>query len=174
MRTPTTRRRALALSGAAAAGLLAGGCSDGDAPSGSSGTSGTSGTETSAAARRAALRIREAAARTSADLLAHYDALLAKHPDRTERLKPLREEVARQTQALRGTTVRAAAGSAPVTVAAEPGAALKELAAAEQRTSDAHLAAVVRATPELARLLASVAAASAVHVYLLTDGGPKK
>ncbi|CAM5530112.1 lipoprotein [Streptomyces spiroverticillatus] len=166
MRTTTTRRRALALSGAAAAGLLAG-CSNDNAPSGASGT------ETSPSARKAALRVREAATRTSADLLAHYDALLKKHPGQAERLKPLREEVARQAKVLRGTTVRAAAGSAPVTVAAEPKAAVKELAAAEQRASDAHLAAVVQATPELARLLASVAAAGAVHVFLLTEGASK-
>ncbi|GAA3487969.1 MULTISPECIES: hypothetical protein [Streptomyces] len=164
MRTPTTRRRALALSGAAAAGLLAG-CSNEGTPSGASGT------ETSSAARRAALRIRETAVRTSADLLAHYDALLVKHPGQADRLAPLRAEVARQTEVLRGTGVRAAAGSAPVTVAADPRAAVRELAAAEQRACDAQFAAVVRATPELARLLASVAAAGAVHVYLLTDGG---
>ncbi|MCX5203854.1 hypothetical protein OG897_20650 [Streptomyces sp. NBC_00237] len=166
MRTPTTRRRALALSGAAAAGLLAG-CSNTDAPSGSSGT------QTSAAAGKAAARIRGAATRTSADLLAHYDAVLKKHPAEAGRLKPLREEVARQAQVLRGATGRATAGSAPVTVAAEPGAAVKELADAARRASDAQLAAVDRATPELARLLASVAASGAVHVYLLDDGGSK-
>ncbi|MFI0981965.1 hypothetical protein ACH4SP_33780 [Streptomyces sp. NPDC021093] len=162
MRTPTTRRRALAWSGAAAAGLLAG-CSDGGTPSGSAGT------ETSTAVRKAALRLRETAARTSTDLLAHYDALLTKHPGESARLRPLRAEVARQANVLRGSG-RAAAGTPPVTVATESKAALRELAEAEQRASDAHLAAVVRATPELARLLASVAAAGAVHVYLLTDG----
>jgi transketolase len=169
LRTPTTRRRALAWSGAAAAGLLAG-CSNTDAPSGSSGTEPA---ESTAAARRAAARIREAATRTSADLLAHYDAVRKKHPAEADRLKPLRDEVARQAQVLRGPTGRAVAGSAPVTVAAEPKAAVKELADAARRASDAQLAAVDRATPELARLLASVAASGAVHVYLLTDGSPK-
>ncbi|MEU8888956.1 hypothetical protein [Streptomyces sp. NPDC048442] len=166
MRTPTTRRRALAWSGAAAAGLLAG-CSDGGASSGSAGTE--TSRDTSTTVRKAALRLRERAARTSTDLLAHYDALLKKHPGEAARLKPLRAEVARQAQVLRGSG-RASAGTAPVSMAAESKAAVRELADAEQRASDAQLAAVVRATPELARLLASVAAAGAVHVYLLTDG----
>ncbi|WP_267244556.1 hypothetical protein [Streptomyces sp. PR69] len=62
-----------------------------------------------------------------------------------------------------------AAASAPgVGVSADPGTALKELAAAERRTSDAFAAALVDAEPELARLLASVAAAGAAHAYLLT------
>lgn len=165
MRTPTTRRRALAWSGAAAAGLLAG-CSDG------SGTSGSAGTERDSALRKAAVRLREESTRTSLDLLAHYDALLKKHPGEAGLLKPLREEVARQAKVLRGKG-GAAAGSAPVTVAADRKAALKELAAAEQRVSDAHLAALTGATPELARLLASVAAAGAGHVFLLNDGAQK-
>ncbi|MGW1926601.1 hypothetical protein ACWCQ0_47515 [Streptomyces massasporeus] len=55
-------------------------------------------------------------------------------------------------------------------VAADPGAALKELAAAERAASDAHTAALVTAPPEYARLLASVAAAGAAHAYLLTEG----
>jgi hypothetical protein len=165
LRTPTTRRRALAWSGAAAAGLLAG-CSE------SSGTTGSAGTERDTALRQAAVRLRESATRTSLDLLAHYDALLKKHPAEAVLLKPLRDEVARQAKVLRGKG-RAATGSAPVTVAADRRAALKELAAAEQRTSDAHLAALTGATPELARLLASVAAAGAGHVFLLNDGAQK-
>ncbi|MEU7046259.1 hypothetical protein AB0A77_35125 [Streptomyces varsoviensis] len=48
--------------------------------------------------------------------------------------------------------------------------ALGALADAERRTADAHLAALADAPPELARLLASVAAAGAAHVYLLTEG----
>ncbi|RDG34978.1 hypothetical protein DVH02_27795, partial [Streptomyces corynorhini] len=55
-------------------------------------------------------------------------------------------------------------------VAPEPAAALKALAAAERRTSDAHTGALATASPELARLLASLAAANAAHAYLLTEG----
>lgn len=64
-----------------------------------------------------------------------------------------------------------ASGPAP-SVPAEPGAAIKALAAAERRTSEAHADALVHAPPELARLLASLAAASAAHAYLLTEGSP--
>ncbi|OKI07154.1 hypothetical protein A6A06_36255 [Streptomyces sp. CB02923] len=46
-----------------------------------------------------------------------------------------------------------------------------DLAAAERRTADARVTALMSATPELARLLASVAAAGAAHAYLLTVDG---
>ncbi|UNO39664.1 hypothetical protein [Streptomyces sp. MST-110588] len=45
------------------------------------------------------------------------------------------------------------------------------LADAERRTADARTAALADAPAELARLLASVAAAGAAHAYLLTEGG---
>ncbi|MCP9962361.1 hypothetical protein LUX05_15075 [Streptomyces somaliensis] len=54
---------------------------------------------------------------------------------------------------------------------AEPGAALGELAALAARTAAAHTAALAGAPPELARLLASVAAAGAAQAYLLGAGG---
>ncbi len=47
--------------------------------------------------------------------------------------------------------------------------ALTTLATAERRTADAHTAALATASPELARLLASVAASGAAHAYLLTQ-----
>ncbi|MFF8279505.1 hypothetical protein ACF05T_25865 [Streptomyces lateritius] len=56
-------------------------------------------------------------------------------------------------------------------VAADPAVALKELAAAARKTADTHTDALLDASPEYARLLASVAAAAAVHAYLLTEGG---
>lgn len=65
---------------------------------------------------------------------------------------------------------RSAAGPFPRGVPAEPGAALGELAALASRTAAAHAAALVGAPPELARLLASVAAAGAAHAYLLGEG----
>ncbi|MFI6704014.1 hypothetical protein ACIBJC_34630 [Streptomyces sp. NPDC050509] len=55
-------------------------------------------------------------------------------------------------------------------VPADPAAALKDLAATERRTCEAHTATLMEAPPELARLLASLAAASAGHAYLLTEG----
>lgn len=62
------------------------------------------------------------------------------------------------------------AAPAPPPVPADAGAAVRELAAAERSTADAHAAALSAAPPEYARLLASVAAAGAVHAYLLTEG----
>ncbi|MCI0385176.1 hypothetical protein [Streptomyces sp. CNQ085] len=53
---------------------------------------------------------------------------------------------------------------------ADPGRALAALADAERTAADALTRALDGAPPELARLLASVAAAGAVHVYLLTEG----
>jgi hypothetical protein len=54
-------------------------------------------------------------------------------------------------------------------VSTDPKAAVKELAAAERRRAAAHTEALLSAEPELARLLASVAAAAAAHAYLLTE-----
>ncbi|MFB7454877.1 hypothetical protein [Streptomyces sp. NPDC056194] len=76
-----------------------------------------------------------------------------------------------------GPAAPAASGSAnpvaspgAVRVAADPRAALRELAAAERTAADGHAAALLTAAPEYARLLASVAAAGAAHAYLLTEG----
>ncbi|MFF9911316.1 hypothetical protein [Streptomyces sp. NPDC013457] len=73
-----------------------------------------------------------------------------------------------------GTASPAPSGSGapvPPTVATDPAVALKELAAAARSTADVHAATLLDAPPEYARLLASVAAAGAVHAYLLTEGG---
>ncbi|ROQ34697.1 hypothetical protein EDD98_3745 [Streptomyces sp. PanSC19] len=67
-------------------------------------------------------------------------------------------------------SAKPAASPSPVRVAADPRAALRELAAAERAASDGHSAALLTAPPEYARLLASVAAAGAAHAYLLTEG----
>ncbi|MEW5660563.1 hypothetical protein ABGT92_35455, partial [Streptomyces cinereoruber] len=124
------------------------------------------------------------------------DAVLAAHPALAPRLTPLRRSVAAHVGALgeggaggegvgEGVTgaLKPAAASAsasarpttapspaPVPVAADPGTALRELAAAERAASDGHTDALLAAPPEYARLLASVAASGAVHVHLLTEG----
>jgi hypothetical protein len=54
-------------------------------------------------------------------------------------------------------------------VPAKPRDALTELAAAERSLADRRTAALLDVPGELARLLASVAAAGAVHAYLLTN-----
>ncbi|MFE5946689.1 hypothetical protein [Streptomyces sp. NPDC056480] len=183
----TTGRRALLTAGIAAAAATAlPGCTAAGDPGPRK--PGAAEVEAERVARaEAALRLRSVTA--SRTLLERYDAALAAHPGLAPRLTPLRRSVAAHAKALGegGTTVRpataapspsATAGASasarptppPVPVAADPEAALKELAAAERAASDAHTAALVTAPPEYARLLASVAAAGAAHAYLLTEG----
>ncbi|MFJ9917070.1 hypothetical protein [Actinacidiphila glaucinigra] len=167
------RRRAVraALVLPAAAGLL-GGCSDGTRPQGTS-AKGSPSADASVALRRRA-------ARDSAALLARYDATLAAHPDLGARLRPLRAEVAGHAEAFasNGRTASPSAApspsfspspSAPPSVPARAGDALSALAAAERALCDARAAALLDAPPELARLLASVAACGAGHVLLLKE-----
>ncbi|MGW7201555.1 hypothetical protein ACWGH9_36830, partial [Streptomyces chryseus] len=94
------------------------------------------------------------------------------HPSAAGRLEPRRAAGGPPAGARRGPGAarRAAAPPAAPAVAAERRDALKALAAEERRGADAHTAALLDAPPELARLLASVAAAGAAHVYLLTEG----
>ncbi|WP_338323720.1 hypothetical protein [Streptomyces orinoci] len=61
----------------------------------------------------------------------------------------------------------ATAPSASPTPPGDEKAALGALAEAERRTTEAHTAALAAAPGELARLLASIAAAGAAHTYLL-------
>ncbi|MFH8595835.1 hypothetical protein [Streptomyces rimosus] len=174
----TRRRTLLAGSVLGGAALLLTGCSEDSGPGGSK-------KEADAAAEA---RLRGQAAQDSAALLAHYDATLAAHPGLGERLRPLRAEVARHAAAFGGaspapsTAPRAGASAAPSASAtasapASPAVppdekqARADLASAERRTADARAAALVSAPPELARLLASVAAAGAAHAYLLTEDG---
>ena len=181
---PGPRRRALLLgtAGAAGAGALAAGC--------------TNGTEDGDVQSTAAERARVRAARESGELVARYDAVLAAHPALGPRLKPLRAEVARHAEAFGGAhgdrsapapdgspratdggDVRRAAGApdgdgTPGTprVPARASEALTMLAAAERALADRRMTALPNLPGELARLMASVAAAGAAHVYLLTKG----
>ncbi|AXG82911.1 hypothetical protein DVK44_26240 [Streptomyces paludis] len=188
-RTGTTRRHALMAAGATAAGLLTA-CTSGGS------SDGVLSPDAAARAARAARALRKRAAGDSEELLRRYDAVLARHPRRTELLTPLRAAVARHVSALTLRTGEPSPDSSsdadPDTdtggntdkvpekpsatlagasaVSSDPAEALKELAAAERRTSDAHTASLVTAAPELARLLASLAAANAAHAYLLTEG----
>ncbi|WP_424893496.1 hypothetical protein [Streptomyces sp. XH2] len=175
------RRRVLAggaaaLLGAAGGGLLTG-CSGGTgAPSDASGRSGDE-------------RLRDAAGRASRELLARYDATIAVHGGLAERLRPLRGAVARHAEAF-GAARGASGSSSPSSPSLSPSpsgrspadssppphadgvpgdekAALAALADAERRTADSRTKALGSASPELARLLASVAAAGAAHAYLL-------
>jgi hypothetical protein len=122
-------------------------------------------------------KARALAARDSVGLLGRYDAVIAAHPAVAERLGPLRAEVVRHAETFGGTVTRGGTGTAaspsasgaPAAPTTEK-AALAELAAAERALSDRRLTALVDLPGELARLLASVAAAGAAHAYLLTEG----
>ncbi|MFI8233155.1 hypothetical protein ACIGDI_30430 [Streptomyces sp. NPDC085900] len=160
-----TRRRSLLASAAGAALLV--GCSNGSEDSGSTGGSPS-----------VAEKARARAARDSAGLVERYDAAIAAFPGLAEHLAPLRAEVVRHTEAFGG--VPKAKGKASptarpsVSASASPPAdekdALTGLAAAERALADRRSAALLEVPGELARLMASVAAAGAVHAYLLTEG----
>ncbi|MGW7301439.1 hypothetical protein [Streptomyces sp. NPDC054829] len=163
-RPPSGPRRRSLFASAAGAVLLAG-CSS--APD----TGGAGGTPS------AADRARARAARDSADLLVRYDAVIAAHPPLAERLRPLRADVVRHVAAFGGTGRKSPAPSASASpspsapvVPTDEKAALAELAAAERALADARTETLMTVPGELARLLASVAAAGAAHVYLLTEG----
>lgn len=178
---PGPRRRSLLTGAAAAAGstLLLAGCSD----------SGASGDGRSPDAER----VRARAARDSAGLLRQYDAVLAAHAALAGRLRPLRAEVARHEKAFGGARTPAttepsgatgapeaspasAAASGPPSPSARPVTvpegekdALRFLATAERELAGRRGKQLLDAPAELARLLASVAAAGAAHAYLLTE-----
>ncbi|MFE0811988.1 hypothetical protein ACFW4M_16085 [Streptomyces sp. NPDC058794] len=168
-RLPSGPRRRSLLASAAGAALLVG-CSGGS-------DSGGPGDDPSAAERA-----RARAARDSEALAGRYAAVITAHPGLAERLRPLREEVVRHAEAFGA--VRAASPEASPSVSAraagpEDGSvavpagekdALALLVAAERELTDRRTGALAGVPGELARLLASVAAAGAAHVYLLTEG----
>ncbi|MFE9451043.1 hypothetical protein [Streptomyces sp. NPDC006739] len=170
-RTPSGPRRRSLLASAAGTALLVG-CSAG--PGSDSG---------SPDGPSAVARVRARAARDSAGLLDRYDAVLAAHPPLAGRLRPLRAQVAAHVAAFGagGTPTASATGSgsdapsAP-SVPSVPSVpvnekdALAALAAAERGLADRRARALLGVPGELARLLASVAAAGAAHAFLLTEG----
>lgn len=168
-RTGTTRRGALTATGALALGAVLTGCGGGDeaADGGKPAHSGAR-----AAAAKTERTLREKAVRNGALLLARYDLVAEAHPATAAGLAPLRAAVREHGKAL---APRAEGGgekppaAAPGPVSAAPKAAVRELAAAERRRADVCAEALLTAGPELARLLASVAAAAAAHAYLLTE-----
>lgn len=160
------RRRSLLTGAAGAAGaVLLSGCSD------------STSTQDADERPSAAGRLRARGARDSGELLGRYDAVLAAHPALAARLEPLRAEVKRhQTAFAEGQTAppspSASAPSAPAPSPSVPGdekAAVRDLAKAERDLAKQRASALLDAPAELARLLASVAAAGAAHAYLLTE-----
>ncbi|MBT2421046.1 hypothetical protein J7F01_01655 [Streptomyces sp. ISL-22] len=180
-RSPSGPRRRTLLASASGLALLVG-CSSRDEDS-----EGATGGSPSAADRA-----RARAARDSEGLVERYDAVLAAHPVLTEALAPLRAEVVRHVEAFGGGASAPSGSSGPAkrpsTAAEAPGDksspsaspsatvpgnerdALAELAAAERALADRRATALLDVPGELARLLASVAAAGAAHAFLLTEG----
>ncbi|WP_408647310.1 hypothetical protein [Streptomyces tsukubensis] len=162
-----------ATAGAVVAGALSGCSGEPSEPGGRDRAHGAEGarergsapgsSEVSAAADTA---LRKRLAASGGALRDRYDAVIAAHPALAGRLAPLRAASAAHATALGGAP--AGAGGAPAVVPPDPAAALTELAATERRSSAAHTTALAGAGPELARLLASVAAAGAANAYLLT------
>ncbi|MET9832299.1 hypothetical protein ABZ078_24040 [Streptomyces sp. NPDC006385] len=183
-RIPSGPRRRTLLATAAGAALLVG-CSSGSGDS-DGGTTGGSPSLTE--------RARARAARDSEGLVGRYDAVLAAHPVLAELLGPLRAAAVRHVEAFGGGTPGPSGTPGPdegaATPSQTPGAgkaaspsagasapvpadekdALAELAAAERALADRRAEALLGVPGELARLLASVAAAGAAHAYLLTEG----
>ncbi|MGW6464228.1 hypothetical protein [Streptomyces rubiginosohelvolus] len=171
-RTGTTRRGALTATGALALGAVLTGCGGDDEGAGGKKPAHSGARATTAKAEKA---LREKAVSDSALLLARYDLVAEAHPATAAGLVPLRAAVAEHGKALappraKGEPKGDKAPPAPAgPVSADPKAAVRELAAAERRRADTHTEALLTAGPELARLLASVAAAAAAHAYLLTE-----
>ncbi|MFF7884198.1 hypothetical protein ACFZDJ_29895 [Streptomyces sp. NPDC007896] len=171
-RSPSGPRRRSLLASAAGTFVLVG-CS---APESSTDTT----VETPSAADRARAR----AARDSETLAARYAAVITAHPPLAARLKPLRAEVVRHAQAFGGSGTAgsrpSASGSPSASASAHPSPsptvpvqekdALADLATAERALADQRTKALLTVPGELARLLASVAAAGAAHAFLLTEG----
>ncbi|MYQ38881.1 hypothetical protein B046DRAFT_07017 [Streptomyces sp. LamerLS-316] len=165
-RTGTTRRSALTATGAFALGAVLTGCGGGQETATAPG-----GTDAAAASLRAGKALRASAARDSASLLTRYEQVAAAHPVTEPGLAPMGAAVREHLTALGG-PAKASGGSpapAPPAAATDARAALKELAAEERRVADGRATALLTAEPELARLLASIAAAGAAHAYLLTE-----
>ncbi|MFF1922196.1 hypothetical protein ACFVW8_16715 [Streptomyces sp. NPDC058221] len=167
-RTGTTRRGALTATGAIALGAVLTGCgSDADDGGGTRKGSGQTDALTASAGSSAATALRTGALRTSGALLVQYEHALAAHPSTAAGLTPLRDAVLAHTKSLGPGNGK---HPGPVRPAGESAAAaLRALAASERRTADAHTAALLKAPGELARLLASIAAAASAHSYLLTE-----
>jgi hypothetical protein len=165
-RTPSGPRRRSLLASAAGTFVLVG-CS---APEPS--------TDTTDRSPSAEDRARTRAARDSESLAARYGAVI------TARLKPLRAEVVRHAKAFGGAGTAgsrpSASGSPSASASAHPSPsptvpaaekdALADLASAERTLADQRTKALLAVPGELARLLASVAAAGAAHAFLLTEG----
>jgi hypothetical protein len=116
------------------------------------------------------VRLRRRVAGEVEALAARYAAVIARFPDSRAELSTLAAEHEEHARALRGTRTaprpRSPAPAVPATLAEARAA----LAAAERAASRRRGRQAGRCEPELARLLASVAACEAAHAALLERG----
>ncbi|WP_051831783.1 hypothetical protein [Streptomyces violens] len=168
------RRRTLLAGAALGSAALLTGCSEQSAAS----------DDMDSAAGRSLL---EKGSQDSGALLARYDATLTAHPALEKRVRPLRDQVAAHIAAFDAPEATGTPSGTPSATASPsrtpakqprapkvPGSALQALAAladAEREVADRRTAALVGAPPEVARLLASVAAAGAAHAHVLDSHG---
>ncbi|GAA3891209.1 hypothetical protein GCM10022227_54810 [Streptomyces sedi] len=110
--------------------------------------------------------LRRRTARDSTTLVARYEATERAHPALVEPLAPFRAVALAHLRALRDGGPSGPSGQAPE-VPPAPADAVGALIEAERRIAEERLAAVTEAPPELARLLASLAAAGAAQAQLL-------
>ncbi|MFR9726953.1 hypothetical protein ACL02R_26875 [Streptomyces sp. MS19] len=154
--------RRVLLAGGIATGLTAAvsGCTGSDGGGGGGGAVGPA----------SARGLRRRAARDSNGLLARYDATTAAHPALDGTLAPLRAVVAAHVTALSADDP-AAAGVADDTpeVPGDAAAALSALADAERSLARERTDALPGLPPDLARLLASLAASGSVQAHLLNE-----
>ncbi|MFE9815683.1 hypothetical protein [Streptomyces sp. NBC_00236] len=166
-RTGTTRRGALTATGAIAMGAVLAGCGSG----GDDESAGRKGSARTAAGRPAAERaetsLRTQAHGVSTSLAVQYETVVRAHPATAAELTPLWDAVRAHIRALGPGDARGHLRTPPA--ARDARAAVRDLAAAERRAAASHTEALMKAPPELARLLASVAAAASAHAYLLTE-----
>ncbi|MEU1370306.1 hypothetical protein ABZ454_29785 [Streptomyces sp. NPDC005803] len=165
-RTGTTRRGALTATGAIAMGAVLAGCGSDDESAGRKGSA-RADARTAADRSSAETSLRVRARGVSTALLARYEHVVQAYPATAAGLSPLRDAVRAHITALGPGDALGFVRTPPAT--GDAAAAVRELAAAERRTAASHTEALLQAPPELARLLASVAAAASAHAYLLTE-----
>lgn len=108
-------------------------------------------------------------------LIALYDAVLAAHPGLAGRLRPLRDQHVEHLDVLKRHyvpgSISGTATPAPRPTATAPAGRTRAVAAvrdAERRAADARADEVLRASPGLSQLLASIGACEAGHAQELT------
>lgn len=165
-----SRRHILQIGVALVAALVAGACTDGERPQARPELPTRTGDPLPSADPSVDSddRLRAGAADRERHLLDLHAATLRRHPGLADQLVPLTEHHAAHLSALDLSARRRPRRRARV--ATRPGAALRDVSAAERLAAKADIAACARArSPDLARLLASIAGCEAAHGVLLGE-----